>query len=74
MTGVKRRIKRLEDENSQLELENAQLRQFTVEGFTVAKNFQGLAEEREKLTSDLADKADQLRQLIQINKELKSKL
>ncbi len=36
---TKGRIKRLEEDNTRLISENDQLRQFTIDGFTVAKNF-----------------------------------
>lgn len=45
-----------------------------MDGFMIAKNVQQLSEEREKLSVDLADKTDQIRELLQKNKLLKERL
>jgi ubiquinone biosynthesis protein UbiJ len=54
---LKRRIAQLEGENDQISNENEELRQFSLDGFELAKNVQALTGEREKLSVDLADKA-----------------
>jgi CDP-glycerol glycerophosphotransferase (TagB/SpsB family) len=45
-----------------------------MDGFQIAKNVQSLSDEREKLSVDLADKSDQIRQLLAMNQILKEDL
>lgn len=54
---VKDRISQYELENETLANENEDLRQFSLDGYEIAKNVQALTSEREKLSVDLADKA-----------------
>lgn len=58
ITAVKQRMAQLEAENAALASENDELRQFSMDGFQIAKNVQSLSNEREKLSVDLADKTD----------------
>ena len=58
ITAVKQRMAQLEAENAALATENDELRQFSMDGFQIAKNVQSLSNEREKLSVDLADKTD----------------
>ncbi len=46
----------LELENDGLAVENEELRQFSLDGYLIAKNVKSLSEERESLSVDLADK------------------
>jgi len=45
-----------------------------MDGFSVAKNLQSLADERERLSVDLADKTDELKNLMQKNQWLKHQI
>ena len=45
-----------------------------MDGFQIAKNVQQLSNEREDLSVDLADKTNQIRQLLEDNRRLKLKL
>ena len=58
ITEIKQKIAYLETTNATLASENAELRQFSMDGFQIAKNVQALSEEREKLSVDFADKAN----------------
>ena len=64
----------LEAENAALATENDELRQFSMDGFQIAKNVQSLSNEREKLSVDLADKTDIISQLLEENKRLNKQL
>ena len=48
-------------------VENDNLRQFSMDGFHIAKNVQSLSNEREKLSCDLADKTSVIRNLLEEN-------
>ena len=61
---MKERCKRVEVENEQLAKENDELRKFSMDGFIIAKNVQSLSEDREKLSCDLADKTEQIKELL----------
>jgi hypothetical protein len=54
--------------------ENEDLRQFSLDGYEIAKNVQALSQERETLSVDLADKAQMIRKLLDENDKLTSKL
>ena len=71
---MKRKIASFEQENDQISTENEELRQFSLDGFELAKNVQTLTGEREKLSVDLADKAQVIRRLLDENEKLSSKL
>ncbi len=71
---LKRRIAALEQDNDQISNENEELRQFSLDGFELAKNVQTLTAEREKLSVDLADKAQVIRKLLDENEKLSYKL
>jgi predicted RNase H-like nuclease (RuvC/YqgF family) len=64
----------LEAENAALATENDELRQFSMDGFQIAKNVQSLSNEREKLSVDLADKTDIISQLLEENRRLNKEL
>ena len=70
MASIKERIREKQEENSKLAKENEELRQFSMNGFKIAQNVDKLTAEREKLSVDLADQADQIRKLMDQNKEL----
>ena len=55
---LKRVQKEVEAANEKLADENDELRRFSLEGYTIAKSVKALSEEREKLSVDLADKAN----------------
>lgn len=54
--------------------ENEELRQFSLDGYDIAKNVQALSAEREILSVDLADKAQVIRKLLDENEVLTRKL
>lgn len=64
----------LEQDNDTLAYENEELRQFSMDGYEIAKNVQTLSGEREKLSVDLADKAQMIRKLLDENERLTHKL
>jgi hypothetical protein len=45
-----------------------------LDGFKIAQNISSLSAEREKLTCDLADQAEMIRQLLEENKRLQFQL
>ena len=57
LEALKERIKLIEAQNESLGAENEELRQFSLDGYDIAKNVQLLTAEREVLSVDLADKA-----------------
>lgn len=67
MEALKQRIKELEQSNEVFALENEDLRQFSLDGYDIAKNVQALTAEREVLSVDLADKAQVIRRLLDEN-------
>ena len=72
MTSIKDRVRELEKENKGLANENAELRQFSMDGFKIAQNVNALSAEREKLTVDLADQAQAIKDMLEQNKTLQS--
>lgn len=74
ITAVKKRMAQLESDNSALATENDELRQFSMDGFQIAKNVQALSNEREKLSVDLADKTDIITKLLAENRRLNKEL
>lgn len=71
---MKLKIAQLERNNESLANENEELRQFSMDGYNIAKNVQTLTNEREKLSVDLADKAQMIRKLLDENERLTYKL
>jgi regulator of replication initiation timing len=67
MEVLKQRIKELEQTNEVFALENEDLRQFSLDGYDIAKNVQALTAEREVLSVDLADKAQVIKRLLDEN-------
>lgn len=74
LTDKKEAARALEASNHQLADENDELRKFSIDGFNIAKSINSITEDRENLTSDLADYANQIKQLLQRNQELKQEL
>jgi regulator of replication initiation timing len=74
MEVLKQRIKDLESSNEVFALENEDLRQFSLDGYDIAKNVQALTAEREVLSVDLADKAQVIKRLLDENDQLNHKL
>lgn len=70
LTTIKEKARAIERENDTLAKENEELRQFSMDGFKIAQNVNTLSAEREKLTCDLADQADMIRDLLEENKRL----
>lgn len=54
--------------------ENEELRQFSLDGYQIAKNVQSLSNERERLSVDLADKASIIKRLLSENENLQASL
>eukprot|EP00347_Sterkiella_histriomuscorum_P005910 403354803 len=71
---LKDKIAHFENENDTLANENEDLRQFSLDGYEIAKNVQVLTAEREKLSVDLADKSQVIRKLLDENEKLTGKL
>lgn len=71
---VKDKIRQFEDDNQSLAGENEELRQFSLDGYQIAKNVQSLGNEREKLSVDLADKANTIKKLLDENESLSMNL
>ena len=74
LEALKARVKQFEVENETYAAENEELRQFTIDGYDIAKNVQVLSSEREILSVDLADKAQVIRKLLDENEILTRKL
>ena len=64
----------IEFENNNLAKDNEELRQFSLDGFEIAKNAQLLGTEREKLSIDLADKAKAIKRLLDEHEQLERSL
>ena len=64
IAGLKDKIMHLEFENTNLANDNEELRQFSLDGFEIARSAQVLSDEREKLSIDLADKAKTIKRLL----------
>lgn len=72
--NFKVKINKLEVDNEAIAIENEELRQFSLDGYEIAKNVQALTTEREKLSVDLADKAQVIKKLLDENEKLTSRL
>ena len=70
----KSKIKEIENDNDALANENEELRQFSLDGYQLGKNVTSLTQEREKLSVDLADKADTIKKLLDENERLSMRL
>jgi len=55
---LKEKINDFENDNEGLAQENEELRQFSLDGYAIAKNVKELTKDREKLSCDLSDKTD----------------
>lgn len=67
-------MRKLDRENQELSKENDELRDYSMNGFQIAKNIGELSAQREKLTCDLADQAKLIRELLEKNNKLQSAL
>ena len=74
ISAMKNKITEIERDNDLLANENEELRQFSLDGYQIAKNVQSLTHEREKLSVDLADKAATIKRLLDENERLSLKL
>lgn len=74
ISALKSKIAEIEKDNEMLANENEELRQFTLDGYQIAKCCTNLDQEREKLSVDLADKAATIKKLLDENERLSSKL
>ena len=74
IAATKDKIKELENDNECLANENEELRQFSLDGYQLGKNVQNLTCEREKLSVDLADKANTIKKLLDENERLSMRL
>lgn len=74
IAGLKNKMAEIERDNDLLANENEELRQFTLDGYQIAKSVQSLDQEREKLSIDLADKAATIKKLLDENERLSSRL
>jgi len=74
IANLKDKIKDFEGDNESLANENEELRQFSLDGYQIAKNVQSLSNERERLSVDLADKATTIKKLLDENESLSIRL
>lgn len=74
IASLKERIQDFESDNLAVADENEELRQFSLDGYQIAKNVQSLSHEREKLSVDLADKASIIKRLLRENEQLQGNL
>jgi len=74
IAGTKDKIREFEDDNESIAAENEELRQFSLDGYQIAKNVQNLGSERERLSVDLADKTNTIKKLLDENAALQLKL
>ena len=68
--SLKDRIVETEADNDSLAVENEELRQFSLDGYAIAKNVKSLTADREELSVDLADKASTIRKLLDENESM----
>jgi len=74
IAAAKDKIKEIENDNESLANENEELRQFSLDGYQLGRNVQGLTHEREQLSVDLADKANTIKKLLDENERLSKRL
>ena len=72
--SLKDRIVETEADNESLAVENEELRQFSLDGYAIAKNVKSLTADREVLSVDLADKASTIRKLLDENESMQRRL
>jgi regulator of replication initiation timing len=72
--SLKDRIVETEADNDSLAVENEELRQFSLDGYAIAKNVKSLTADREELSVDLADKASTIRKLLDENESMQRRL
>jgi regulator of replication initiation timing len=70
ISQLKDRIIETETDNDSLAVENEELRQFSLDGYAIAKNVKTLSSERECLSVDLSDKANTIRKLLDQNEAM----
>lgn len=70
IAATKDKMTELERDNEALANENEELRQFSLDGYQLGKNVSNLTSDREKLSVDLADKADTIKKLLDENEKL----
>jgi hypothetical protein len=71
---LKEKINDFEFDNQELANENEELRQFSLDGYQIAKGVRSLSDERERLSVDLADKAKIIKGLLDENETLSIRL
>jgi len=74
LTAIKDKVREIEKENLELAQENEELRKFSMDGYKIAESVNQLSAEREKLTIDLADQAQTIKNLLEQNKWLQRQL
>ena len=74
IAALKDKMAEIENDNECLANENEELRQFSLDGYQLGKNVQNLTHEREKLSVDLADKANTIKKLLDENEKLSMRL
>lgn len=74
ISSLKEKIRDFEFDNQELATENEELRQFSLDGYQIAKGVQSLSDERERLSVDLADKAQIIKGLLDENEALSIRL
>lgn len=65
LTAIKDKKREIEKENQELAQENEELRRFSMDGYKIAESVNQLSAEREKLTIDLADQAETIKNLLE---------
>ena len=72
--GMKNTISQFENDNVDLAKQNDEFRKGAMDGITMVRHVEGLTEDRDKLSCDLADKALTIRKLLEDNQYLQNKL
>lgn len=67
-------IQALQVENDALVIENSDLRQASLDGVAIAEAFETLSKERERLSSDLAERTATIKRLLEHNNQLANRL
>jgi flagellar motility protein MotE (MotC chaperone) len=74
LAAVKDKKREIEQENQELAKENEELRTFSMNGYKIAESVNQLSAEREKLTIDLADQAETIKNLLEQNRKLQKQI
>ena len=74
LAAVKDKKREIEQENQELAKENEELRVFSMNGYKIAESVNQLSAEREKLTIDLADQAETIKNLLEQNRKLQKQI